>query len=731
MIPRRIGRRAFHRRNSLQGVELFSLLSRLGGHRWLSANVEDQNLVQHYLTRCLPLPVYARSRQRPKDTYRLKPVSVPLADHPVEIQQLVSVVRRKGKSADLDQCLDALAIRITPHHVSKALALIGDAEYAVPFFGWAVQQPGFSHNVYTCMSFVTILARAKQFDKIWEILSEMHMAGSQLTDGCFNITIKAYGEMGKYREAVSTLHKMREFEVLPTAHSYNTLISVLVKSQKVDLAMEVYCEMLQASHVKEEVFSSSMMVSALCNAGRLHEAHEMAVDAAKRGFLTSIFTWNSFINGLCKAGKVEEGIELFSMMKDMGNEPNEVTYGIIIHGLCKVGKLSDAMAYLGRMKSGGLEATAIIYTPLLDAMCKAGRTDEAHDLLKTLSFDDGNSNTILYSIFLKAYSQQERMDEACAMYDKMVKNGCRPCIAMYGLLMQGLCKVGRLTEALKIFKEMKEARIEPNAAVYQVMVQGLAKAGLKDGAEEMFQEMLAQGFEANGSTCRELIKCFCQQGSLDIAKKTLGTIFKKDSEVQLGTACILLKGLCNSGQMDSAFQFFEEMLEHGIEPSTLVYNILINGAFKAGDLERAVELCSEMRSKGCDPNICTYAELCKIAWKAKRADVLFDIYHDMRQQCVFANPFVFTIIIKALCRMNKVPEACSLCSQIFEDGFVSSDNKEQSSGLDHINFIELELFLPLLMHLQESGNAKEMANLWDSILQRGFFSWIGHSDITL
>ncbi|MCO5567970.1 hypothetical protein L7F22_021666 [Adiantum nelumboides] len=729
MISRSIGRKRSQRQSLLQGFKLYPLFFRLGGHRWISTSLEDLSLIRDIVKRASP--VHARSPQSsvPQETSRRKPVSLPLADHPVEVQQLVSVVRRKGKSTDLQRCLDALEICINSHHVAKTLTLLDDAESAIQFFGWAVEQPGFRHNVYTCVSLVTTLSRAKEFDKIWEVLSEMYAAGSELTDACFNITIKAYGEMGNYREAINTLHKMRKFDVQPTAYSYNTLISALVKSQKLDLALEIYHEMLQAPLVQENMFSSSMMVSALCNAGRLQEAHEMAIDASKRGCLTSSIMWHSLINGLCKAGKVEEGIKLISVIKDMGIEPSVVTYGIIIGGLCKLGKLSDAMAYLGRMKSGGLEPNSIIYASVMDAMCKAGRIDEAHDLLKTISLDDGNQNFIFLNIFVKAYSHLERMDEACAMHEKMIKSGFWPCASTYAMLMQGLCKAGRLKEALKLFEEMKQAKVEPNAAIYTVMIQGLAKAGFEEEAEKMFQEMFVQGYEANSATCSELIKCLCQQGSLDTANRTLRTMLKKTSEKKWGTAFILLKELCDANKMDSAYQFFEDMLEHGIEPSTFAYNILIKGAFKADHLEKALELCSDMRSKGCDPDIYTYVELYKIAWKAKRADALLDIYHDMRKQHVQASPFVFTILLKALCRMNRVPEACSLCSEILDDWCVSLDNSGSSSSLEQTNFVELQLFLPLLIHLQDRGRVVEMVKLWDSILQKGFFRWNDHSDI--
>lgn len=652
-------------------------------------------------------------------------MSLPLADFVVQVEQLVNVVRRKGRSADLTECLDALSIRINFYHVTKTLHGIDDAESAIHFFTWAAQQPDFSHNVHTCTSFVNILARAKEFDKIWEFLSELHGTGSELTDGCFNIIIKAYGELGNDREAIRTLHKMVKFGVLPTAYSYNTLISALLKSQKLDLAMEIYHEMQQVPHAKNDKFAHSMMISALCNAGRVQEAHEMVINVTERGCPINNVIWTALINGFCKAGNVEKGIELFSMMKDMGLEPNVVTYGTIIGGFCKVGKLSDAMAYLERMKCDGIEPTAVTYTPLLDAFCKAGRIDEGRELLKKVCANGADGNSVLYSVFVFAYSQSERMDEACALYNEMVKNGCWPNVTTYAVLLQGLLKAGRLTEALNVSNDMKKMKCAPNAAIYKVMIGIFAKVGFKYEAEKMCKEMLAQGYECSTSTCRSMIKL----GSLDTAKEMLSMMLKTSGGVKASTVCLLLKGFCDASRVDVAYQVHDKVLEHGFLPNTQCYHILIHGAYKARDLEKALELCSEMHSKGCEPDIYTYAALYNIAWKAKRADALLDIYVDMRTRHVRANSFVFTLVIKALCTMQKVPEACDIFFQILEDGLVSSDGDEHSLGLGKNNFFEVQVFLPLLNHFQNFANVKAMVSIWDFVLESGMFSWYGKSGI--
>ncbi|KAH7307883.1 hypothetical protein KP509_22G081200 [Ceratopteris richardii] len=720
---------------SLSGWKAFART----GKRWLSASgaeavrVFPETLIEsppRYLALGESVdilkPIHARGHRRVQLERRSKPISLPSADCPVEVEQLVQIVRQKGSSANLEVFLDRLFIHLRIHHVAIALHHIDEPESAIRFFNWAAKQPSFTHTPSTYSALIVVLAKAKEFDKIWELLSVMHLSGLKLRDVCFNVTIKAYGEMGNSNEAVRAFRRMQEFGVYPTSYTYNTLLSVLLKSQQLNSAMEIYDEMLQIEHMKTDVFAHSMMISALCKVGRLKDAENMVMWGVEKGHRINTVAWTALIDGVCKAGDIKKGIELFNMMKDMGLEPNIVTYSVIIAGFSKVGNLNDAINYLERMKADGFTPKSFTYTPVLDAFCKAGRIDEGYELLKKSPGYKG-SNIIPNCIFMKAYSKEGRMDEAYAIYNEMVKGDCFPNATTYATLIHGMCKAERYIDALSLFNDMKKkAKCVPTEPLYINIVKALAKTGNILEAMKLCEEMLIRGYDDAEDYSKEFILELCNLGYADNVKELLTRVLERGMDAEKITliSLVFLRHLCGQGKVQSAYRYFNNFRDHGLVPDLKIYNTLMFGALKAGDLDMVSKLCSEVESKGFKPDNYTYAILYQAVWKAKNADGLLEIYDHMKEQHVHANPFVLTILVKALCSMDKLTEACDVCSQILRDNFEFSDVKERDgSFLNSRKFIRVRIFVPLLVHLQEANDLGGMNGLWDLILEKGLFSW--------
>lgn len=85
-------------------------------------------------------------------------------------------------------------------------------------------------------------------------------------------------------------------------------------------------------------------INCFCHLNRLDYAFSLLVGITKRGFVTTVDTYDTLIRGLVFQDKNVKAQVLFTNLfrfKDI--QPNVITYTTIIYGLCKIGHTSTSI----------------------------------------------------------------------------------------------------------------------------------------------------------------------------------------------------------------------------------------------------------------------------------------------------------------------------------------------------------------------------------------------------
>ncbi|KAK7354380.1 hypothetical protein VNO80_19841 [Phaseolus coccineus] len=130
--------------------------------------------------------------------------------------------------------------------VLRTLRLIKDPSKALHFFKWA-QQSGFPHTAQSYFIMLQILGRHRNLNVARNLLFSIEKKSNgtvKLGDRFFNTLIRSYAEAGLFKESLKLFQTMKSIAVSPSVVTFNSVLSILLKRGRTNMAKEVYDEML-------------------------------------------------------------------------------------------------------------------------------------------------------------------------------------------------------------------------------------------------------------------------------------------------------------------------------------------------------------------------------------------------------------------------------------------------------------------------------------------------------
>ncbi|KAL0418460.1 UNVERIFIED_CONTAM: Pentatricopeptide repeat-containing protein [Sesamum radiatum] len=140
---------------------------------------------------------------------------------------------------------------------------------------------------------------ASRTEIIDSLLGTYEKCGSNLY--VFDLFIRTYVQARKFREAVEAFRALKIRNVCVSINACNSLLGGLGKIGWVDLAREVYEEMVR-SRMDLNSYTLNIMVNVFCKDGKMEKAKEHLMEMEKRGIFADIVTYNTMINAYCRGG---------------------------------------------------------------------------------------------------------------------------------------------------------------------------------------------------------------------------------------------------------------------------------------------------------------------------------------------------------------------------------------------------------------------------------------------
>ena len=241
----------------------------------------------------------------------------------------------------------------------------------------------------------------------------------------FDLLIRTYVQARKLREGSEAFRVLRSKGFCVSINACNSLLGGLVKVGWVDLAWEVYGEVVK-SGIDLNVYTLNIMVNALCKDRKINNVKSFLLKIEEKGVFPDIVTSNTLINSYCREGLLDEAFEVMNSMPGKGLKPGLFTYNAIINGLCKKGKYARAKEVLDEMLCNGLSPDTATYNTLLVEICRKDNIMEAEEFFNEMLCRGVIPDLVSFSSIIGVFMRNGHLDQALVHFSNMKKAGLVP-----------------------------------------------------------------------------------------------------------------------------------------------------------------------------------------------------------------------------------------------------------------------------------------------------------------
>ncbi|KAK3428507.1 hypothetical protein EUGRSUZ_E00027 [Eucalyptus grandis] len=428
--------------------------------------------------------------------------------------------------------------RLFPKRLASMVSRQQNLDLALQIFDYAGKyHRGFSHNYDTYLSIIQRLSRARAFEPMESLLSQLRGSRIPCGENVFIFVIRNYGLAGKPRLALRTFLGIDGFGVQRSVRSLNTLLNALVQNKRFDLVHTIFKNSKTKFGVVPNVFTCNILIKALCRKNDVEGALKVLDEMPSMGMIPNVVTYTTVLGGYVSRGDMEGGKRVFSEILDRGWLPDATTYTILMDGYCRLGRLVDAIKVMDDMEEMGVEPNDVTYGVMIEAYCKEKKSGEARNLLDDMLEKKYVPSSVLCCRVIDVLCEQGKVDNAYELWKRLLHKNCMP------------DNEGKIWDAKKLFDEFEKGSI-PSVLTYNTLIAGMCERGELCEAGKLWDDMVEKGHVPNAFTYNMLIKGFCELGNVDEGIRIFEEMVEKSCMPNQSTYYILIESLYNVGRVE-------------------------------------------------------------------------------------------------------------------------------------------------------------------------------------
>ena len=434
------------------------------------------------------------------------------------------------------------------------------------------------------------------------------------------------------------LHEARVlFEVMPERNivTCNAMLTSYVKRRKLNEAWTLFREM------PKDVVSWTVMLTALCDEGRIDDAVELFDEMPER----NVVSWNTLVSGLIKNGDMEKAEQVFDAMPSR----DIVSWNAMIKGYIENDGWEEAKLLFESMG----ERNVVTWTSMVSGYCRYGDVHEAYRLFCEMP----ERNVVSWTAMISGLVWNEFYREALLLFLDMNK-GLDPndetLISLAyacGGLGVGFHRLGQQLHAQVISNGWES--VDSDGRLAKSLVHMYASSGLIDSA----QYLLNESFDLQ--SCNIVINGYLRIGDLERAQTLFVQVERLHDKVSWTS---MINGYLDAGDVSRAFDLFHElhdkdgvtwtvmvsglvrnelfaeaasllsdMMRHGLKPLNSTYSVLLSSAGATSNLDQGKHLhCVIAKTTACyDPDLILQNSLVSMYAKCGAIDDAYEIFSKM------------------------------------------------------------------------------------------------------
>ncbi|EEF52069.1 pentatricopeptide repeat-containing protein At1g74900, mitochondrial [Ricinus communis] len=442
---------------------------------------------------------------------------------PPEATTLAALILNSTNSQTLAESLHSPSIQWTPQLVNTILKrLWNHGPKALHFFKILSHHPSYCHQASSFDHAIDICARLRDFRTLWFLVSRMRSCRLGPSPRTFAIIAERYAAMGKPHRAVTVFMSMHEYGCFQDLSSFNTILDVLCKSKRVEMAYNLFKAL--KGKFKADCVSYNIIVNGWCLIKRTPKALEMLKEMVERGLTPNLTTYNIMLNGYFRAGQTNEAWGFFLEMKKRKCDIDVVTYTSVIHGLGVVGEIKRARNVFNQMVKDGVLPSVATFNALIQILCKKDSVENAILIFEEMVKRGYVPNSITYNLVIRGLCHVGEMQRAMELMERMEDDDCEPNVQTYNILIRYFCDAGEIEKGLDLFQKMGNGDCLPNLDTYNILINSMFVRKNSDNllvAGKLLVEMVDRGFLPRKLTFNRVLDGLLLTGNQDFAKEIL------------------------------------------------------------------------------------------------------------------------------------------------------------------------------------------------------------------
>lgn len=506
-------------------------------------------------------------------------------------KSMARLINSKPWSTELESSLFSLSPSISKTTFFQVLRFIASPPKAFEFFNWASRN-GFPHDSRSYFMMLEILGRNGNLNIARNFLFsiERRSNGSvKIEDRFCNTLLRSYGNAGLFNEAIKLFSLMKSSGVSPSVITFNSLLLILLKRGRTNMAHSVFDEMCGTYGVTPDTYTFNILIRGFCKNSMVDKGFRFFKEMSRFNCEPDVVTYNTLVDGLCRAGKVRIAHNvvkgMVKKMKDLS--PDVVTYTTLVRGYCMKQEIDEALVVFEEMVSRGLKPNDITYNTLIKGLCEVQKFDKIKEILGGAVGGRGFvPDTCTYNTLMNAQCDAGNFDEALKMFKKMKELKVQPDSATYSVLIRNLCQRGDFERAEQLFDKLSDEDIlvrddgcTPLVAAYNPIFDFLCKNGKTSKAERVFRQLMKKGTQ-DPPSYKTLIIGHCKEGTFEAGYKLLLFMLRRDYVPDFETYVLLINGFLQKGEPILAYKTLERMLKSSYLPKTSVFHSILSELLK-------------------------------------------------------------------------------------------------------------------------------------------------------
>lgn len=233
-----------------------------------------------------------------------------------------------------------------------------------------------------------------------------------------------------------------------TEVTYNALMAIAARSNRIDEAFAIYHEMMQPEKkITPNCECYTTLISLCGQAGQMERAFKVHDQMVSSGISPNIVTFNALlvacrrVNGKNSA---DIALEVLNLMRETpGCTPDVITYSTLIDTLGRDCRFVEMRSLLEEMVNHGLRPNLITFTSMIAALVRTGEIDDALDIIFDMDAEGVEPNVHTFTCIMNGASRRREFQRCFEIFGMMLQRGIQPINVSYGILLQASVRSGQ------------------------------------------------------------------------------------------------------------------------------------------------------------------------------------------------------------------------------------------------------------------------------------------------